>query len=44
MEFAFQLLSICFTTKMHLYFGAVVTRETLSFHGSLQSALVKMSN
>lgn len=35
--FAFQLLSICFTTKMHLYFGSGSTFWTLNFHGSFQS-------
>lgn len=37
MRFAFQLLSICFTTKMHLYFGPVSPLWALSFHGSFQS-------
>lgn len=37
MRFAFQLRSICFTTKMHLYFGSASTFWTLSFHRSFQS-------
>lgn len=37
MGFAFQLLSIRFTTKMHLCFGSASTFWTLSRHGSFQS-------